>query len=249
MKGTILLLTLIALQLLLVSAQQPFQQSDITTGLQLEVGIPTTHQLGDDYYLHTHVYNATNGLLITSGLDCYYHFYNHQINGGEHISVGNLSQYGMGYFNYVNGSLINQTGEYSALLWCNSTTEGGFIAYRFEVTPSGSRIELGESIIIASSLFVMIIIGILFFWVATFYNNRLSRITFYTFSSIIFLMTILYTVVIIQQTMYSFEAILTSIDTFWFVISVGVWLGFLALLIVIFFVMLKAWKIKRGYYE
>lgn len=145
----------------LVSATPSFmQESDISKNLQLESGIPSTHKLGEDYYLHAHVYNATNGLLLTSGLNCYYHFYNHQINGGEHIQTGTMSQYGAGYNATINGSLINQSGEYSALMWCNSTDEGGFLEYRFKVTPSGEELLTPQSISYFSFLlFLFVLMG------------------------------------------------------------------------------------------
>lgn len=138
----------------LISAVPPQQISDTT--LQLESAFPSVHKLGEDYYVHTHVYNTVDEGLITSGISCYYHFYNHQINGGEHISTGNLTQYDMGWFNIVNGSLINQTGEYSTLIWCNSSTEVGFNKYTFEVTENGKASP--EGIVIAVFVLAFILV-------------------------------------------------------------------------------------------
>ena len=147
-----------------VSGKPPFQQSDISIGLVIETGYPTSHKIYEDYYIHAHVYNATTGFPVISGISCYYHFYNHQINGGEHISIGNLTQYGVGYNATISGNLINETGEYSALIWCNSTLEGGFFKYTFEVTPSGrSPPTQGESLIYGGSLLSMILFSVFFF--------------------------------------------------------------------------------------
>ena len=242
MKGTILLLTLIALQLLLVSAQPPFVE-----GYNVDINPKMDYfKEGQDITFNVQITNQSTGFPLNDSITCQFHLYN---SSGNHVLVMTQdTPIGYDYRFFVDGGNITRELR-SYQVFCYSDAFGGKSSRSMEVTPTGFMMNSSSSLIILGSLFVMIIIGILFFWVATFYNNRLSRITFYTFSSIIFLMTILYTVVIIQQTMYSFEAILTSIDTFWFVISVGVWLGFLALLIVIFFVMLKAWKIKRGYYE
>jgi hypothetical protein len=165
-RVTILISLMIAFSLLFlsfVSAQPPFQQSPTDPGfLVLETSYPTSHNMNEDYYIHTHVYNGTNGLLITSGIDCNYHFYNHQLKGGEHIDTGILSQYGSGYQNYTDGSLLNQTGEYSVLLWCNSTTEGGFFKYTFDVTYSGDAISEGQGMLYVSFFLILI-----FFFVIT----------------------------------------------------------------------------------
>lgn len=148
----------------LVLAEPPFQQSEKTVGLILETGILETHKLGEDFYIHVHVYNSSNGLLVTQNITCYYHFYNHQIKGGEHIDRGILSLYGMGYENYTSGSLINETGKYSVLSWCNSTTEGGFIQYSFDVNNTGSN---------GSMFFLILIISIaIIFFLATLFVNE-----------------------------------------------------------------------------
>lgn len=167
---------LLILSLGLVDAQPPFQQSDISTGLVVESGYPIAHKLGEDFYLHAHVYNATDGRLLTTGLNCFYHFYNHQINGGEHISTGILSQYGMGFYNYTNGSLINQTGEYSALIWCNSTDAGGFFKYTFDVTPNGEYATTGDAVFYFSVIMVLVFfLGMCMLSFAKF-NNLLNRV-------------------------------------------------------------------------
>ena len=161
-KGILLVSLIIAIfifTMVLVSAQQgqPFQQSEQETGfLIIETGFPTSHKMNEDYYIHAHVYNGTNGLLVTSGIDCNYHFYNHQIKGGEHIDIGILTQYGSGYYNNTDGSLLNETGEYSVLIWCNSTTEGGFTKYAFDVTYSGLYLKEGQGVLYVSLFLILI---------------------------------------------------------------------------------------------
>jgi len=62
-------------------------------------------------------------------------------------------------------------------------------------------------------------------------------------------MVILYTVVTIQQVLFGFDSIVAGMETFLSVAKVGITIGSLALGIVIFLIMLKAWKIKRGLNE
>jgi len=47
-------------------------------------------------------------------------------------------------------------------------------------------------------------------------ENVVARITFFTFSIIVFIISILYSVVIIQQGLWGYESIITGIETFWF---------------------------------
>ena len=95
----------------------------------------------------------------------------------------------------------------------------------------------------------MILISGAFFFMAHKSENNVAKISFYSFAGIGIVMTILYTVIIMQQTLFGFDSILSGIENFWFVMKVGVWLGFLFMGVVIFMIMLKAWKIKRGLYD
>lgn len=125
-----------------ISAQPPFQQSEVQEGfLIIETAYPTSHKVNEDFYVHAHVYNGTSGVLITDNINCFYHFYNHQLSGDTHIDTGILTQYGDGYRNETDGNLLDEVGEYSLLIWCNSTTEGGFFEYTFDVTADGQRFQ------------------------------------------------------------------------------------------------------------
>jgi len=116
----------------------------------------------------------------------------------------------------------------------------------FWVTPSGNTLDQGQSIALIGSLLLMIIISIVFFYIASKIESNVGRIAFYCFATIGFIMAVLYTVIIIQQALFGFESIITGIETFWFVLKMGLTVGIVALGVVIFLIMLKAWKIKRG---
>ena len=118
-----------------------------------------------------------------------------------------------------------------------------------EVTPSGSQINSGKAIGLFGSLVLMIIVAIVFLVFAFKSENMVAKISFYCFSAIGFIMAILYTVIVMQQTLFGFDSILTGIESFWFVGKMLVGVGILALGIIIFLIMLKAWKIKRGIYD
>ena len=155
------------------------------------------------------------------------HTFNASIGSGNFTSIGNYC------FNIVctDGSQI-ETGSV-----CR------------EVTPSGSQINSGKSINILGSVFIIVLLSLIFFFIAYKSENNLSRIVFYCFSGIGAIITILYTVIIMQQTLFGFDSILVGIESFWFVSKILVTIGGLSLGIVIFLIMMKAWKIKRGYID
>lgn len=142
----------------LISAVPP--QTLSQTSLDLVAAYPSSHKLGNDYFIHVHVINTATESLVTSGVSCYYHFYNHQIGGNNHIAIGEMTQYGSGYNATIDGDLINQSGEYSTLLWCNSSNTIGDNKYTFEVTPSGFIGTTGFYILILILSLGLIILGL-----------------------------------------------------------------------------------------
>ena len=144
--------------------QEPSQQSPMMAGyLILETGWPEYHKAGEDYYIHTHVYNGTDGLPITSGINCSYHLYDHQEKGGEHLDTGTLTQHGEGYYNYTNGSLLTNSGQYSVLIWCEGEVEGGFIKYSFNINKSGYGVSAGVYNMVFFLILLFFILAVLSF--------------------------------------------------------------------------------------
>jgi len=126
-------------------------------------------------------------------------------------------------------------------------TEGNVYVNSFEVTLSGQILSGSQGWVLIGSLVIMIILSLVFLFIANGSENTTSKIVFYCLSGIIFIMSILYTVVMMQQTLSEFTNILTGIETFWFVVKMLVGIGVFVLLIIVILILIKAWKIKRGY--
>jgi hypothetical protein len=120
-------------------------------------------------------------------------------------------------------------------------------AYDFVVTPSGFNIGSEGSTVLIGVFAIMLIFSIGFFIVGNKTDSIAVKITMYSLAGIGFLMTVLYSVVGIQQVFYGVDAITSGVETFLFVIKTLVGIGALALGVVVFLIMLKAWKIRRGY--
>ena len=127
-----------------------------------------------------------------------------------------------------------------------SGVDTGFDLLYFEVTPSGSVLDSASSTTLFGSLLVMLILSIVFLIMAMKTEAIAGKIAMFCASAIGFIMVILYTVVTIQQVLFGFDSIVAGMETFLSVAKVGITIGSLALGIVIFLIMLKAWKIKRG---
>jgi len=122
----------------------------------------------------------------------------------------------------------------------------GFVLY-FEVSPSGSILDSASSTTLFGSLLVMIILAIMFIIMAMKTEALAGKIALYCIGGIVFIMVILYTVVTIQQVLFGFDSIVNGIETLWVVAKVGITIGGVALGLIIGLIMLKAWKIKRGF--
>ena len=118
-------------------AAPPFV-GEFESGFTLEITAQDYHKLGEPYYVHTHVYNTTTGVLLNDGsvVSCYYHAYDCADNC-VHVEVGNLTQYGAGFFAWINESNFDSLNKYYVLVWCNSSVQGGFAQNSFVVTRDG----------------------------------------------------------------------------------------------------------------
>ena len=161
-------------------------------------------------------------------------------------STSAMTDLGNGEF-YIDFENTTQLGRYD-VRGVSDGCEKTFATY-FEVTPSGFLINEGSYISLFGSLFIMIILSIIFLFLAYKSESTVPRVTLYSLGFIGFLMAILYTVIIVQQTLYGFESIISGMESFWFVAKMGITAGIVIFGIILFLILLKAWRIKRGLYD
>ncbi len=151
----------------LVSGQPPFQQSPTDIGLILEVPATEFHKQSTDLILHVHVYNSSNGLLFpTSSTSCYAHVYSYTLGGVQILSNITLVPDSIEFEYTIPGQYFSEVGVYTNMIWCNSSTNGGFFQYSYDVTPSGDVLNIPNAImyslllIMMSALLVFLITGV-----------------------------------------------------------------------------------------
>jgi cbb3-type cytochrome oxidase subunit 3 len=100
----------------------------------------------------------------TLPISCWLHVYN---SSGKHIA--DVNQYKIDHVWDVQ-FVMNETdstilGLYSYIVQCNSSTEGGWIAYSYEVTKDGlpNETELSLYIVIVAIAFIFLIIGVVIY--------------------------------------------------------------------------------------
>lgn len=147
----------------LVSAQPPFQQvAGELEGLSLRFPPVRAIRIGSNVTSHMHVYNSTNGLLLTNTtVDCFADLYN---SVGDHLveQIMGFDDNGVDFELLILGGNFTVPETQSFIIWCNSSTAGGFVSGGFDVTPTGFTDLLGFYIIIIGISLVFLILG---FWI------------------------------------------------------------------------------------
>lgn len=166
-------------------------------------------------------------------------------NGSIALGETTMTSSGSGEF-YTDFTDTSTLGTYD-VRGISDGCEGTFTFY-FEITPSGSSsVGTGESMSYIGSLIVMLVIAITFLITGFVSKNLAAKISFFCFSGIVFIMSILFIVISTQQNLYGFTSLVSATETFWFVIKFLVGIGILSLFIIIGLIIKKAWRIKRGY--
>ncbi len=151
--GVILLFILVPF----ISSQPPLQQSAALIGLELDTPIFESIQNGKDFMFHLHVFNETDGILLTNdSVECFIHIFNPT--NGDHVidEEMNFDMNGVDFEFNVEGENFTDNKQHSILFLCNSTDalipRGGFLSYGFNVNPSGTILHEADSIVYFSLL-------------------------------------------------------------------------------------------------
>lgn len=143
-KINILIVFLVLINILpSVIAIKPLTSTTNTEGYFIHTPLIDYLKKNQSMDFNFHVYNYTNGVPINNAsTKCYFHLYN---NSGDHILFISdvehdaVTEHGVvnEWVVRVNGNNFSRLGFYSYIIQCNSSTQGGFSEFMFEVTQNG----------------------------------------------------------------------------------------------------------------
>lgn len=137
----------------------------------LELRIPQTEFIkqNEDTQLNIPVFNKTTGLVMdNTAIGCFLDLYNHT---GHHRTRTPFNYDGTNFKLNIGGDNFSVIGKYGYIIFCNSTTLGGFVAGSFEVTKTGLEditvIQNNEDELFLYFVFILSIMLL----IAAFYKN------------------------------------------------------------------------------
>ena len=150
-----------------VLAQPPFEDVQVesaTRGIVIEYPKYMYIEQGQNFTLHTHVIDKTNGTILTNETtNCFLHLYNKY---GQHVLQEDMdfSSNGIEFELYIGEGNFTNLGLYAYIIQCNATlNRGGFDAGNFEITVSGEPEDPTDTTSgISIILFILLINGLLF---------------------------------------------------------------------------------------
>jgi len=147
---------ILVLTLTLVSAAPPPQVFDTsgTRGYILQYPQFEVIKQNNPFTLKVHVFNASDGLLITSA-NCTLNIRNQT---GNTVLENNLSLEGDHYNYLMTGGNFSVTGTYAYVIYCiDPGSQGGFASGIFKITPTGTNAGFGLYLILIFSALVLVV--------------------------------------------------------------------------------------------
>lgn len=236
----------------LVSAEPPFQQeAGELEGLTLRFPPVDSLKLGRNVTSNMHVYNSTNGLILSNTtVDCFLDLYN---TTGGHLITNSKMEFDLDEVDFkkeILGGNFSIIGRHSFIIWCNSSTAGGFVSGGFEVTPSGNPPPTsGQGFIYLGSIVAMILITLLFFFISLNMKSESLKFGFIGLSLIGSIIIILYSAVSLQQLLAGFTRITSSFSTFLYLSLFILVILFLFVLLAVTIEALNNFKKRKGLKE
>lgn len=130
-----------------------------TRGLTIEFQKYDYTKVGENFEVHTHVFNNTDGLPLTNEtVDCFLHFY---YPNGSHALKTEMDFNPPFDWEYLIQGEAFVDGKGSWIIQCNSSTDGGFSAGKVTLNHDGLPPKQAGVIIFFSMLFIAIVITML----------------------------------------------------------------------------------------
>ncbi len=151
-----------------INAVPPFQASTGTMGYDLKLSQFDALKKGEDFSIHVHVFNKSNGVPLSNisqgGISCFAHAYDQQ---GRHI-LNNAMEYEIeGPGGIGEWSLTADKGNFSTIqelsltVGCNNSITGGWLSATTQVTSTGHIFTSSMAILYVGCFFILILLFLL----------------------------------------------------------------------------------------
>ena len=184
-KISILMLFLIFLAVPLISSAPPVFESGADIGLVIEPTLKDYIRAGEDHEFEIHVFNATNGHPITSGISCDMHLYfkdgNHHYEGTD-STVSHAFDYA---FN-LDGGNFTENGMYQAKFSCNDSVIGGGAEIGFGVNNYGEELTDSKSSTFNNAMWMLMILFVIGIFGIFKVEHYIGKFTLYWICHVLF---------------------------------------------------------------
>lgn len=171
-----ILLFLFIINISLCLAVQPTILIPISdNALDLRVSMPEIFKQNEPLNVYIHAFNSSNLMPITTGATCYLHIYGYP--KGEHIGkfFDNAVSNGFDYEMEIPSSNLSILGYHQWIVQCNLSNSGGSTYGVIEITKTGNKLEVQESLIyilLSGSIFFLLLVSGYFMFTLPYNNKR-----------------------------------------------------------------------------
>ncbi len=152
----------------------------------------------------------------------------------------------------MDGNQTNTLGEHSAIVLCTGNTNG-FSTFTYLITPSGAPpISSGQGTVVLTIIIILFGLNIFVYVLGIRTTggengqNPIMKIALLSLAVVMTLGLTLYSLVLLNETIAMSPTVVAGLETFFMVFRIVITVLFLVLLFVIFSIVLRRFKIKRG---
>jgi hypothetical protein len=150
--------------------------------------------------------------------------------------------------NCVYSTSSNTLGVHGGEIYFTNGVDYGKASFEFEITNNGLRgITTGEAMSIIGSFIIILALSFALFWFGLRMESVGLKLVVMGLGVIFFVVLILYSLVVVEQTAGLFTTIVNGYGEFWFVAKIFLSMAILSLVLFSLYIAWRYWKIKRGY--
>lgn len=244
---TIIILVLFSLTLIspMVSAEKITISNTGEKGISIYFPDIENLKQNEDVTFRIQAHNKSDGLVFdNTTADCTIFL---TYKNGSNYYFSPMDYDGNNFLKKIDGGNFSKIGEYGYGFYCNASNVGGFVSIPLTITPTGrDKISEGQGMIIIGSLFVVLIISSLFFFLGLHFNQTPFKVIAFGGAGIMIMIAVLYSTLTLQQHLGAFSSFIESYSTLWMITKSLVLIGVIASLIYGLIKAFQMWQYKRG---